>query len=124
MAETIEQHLRIRWGDEATWLVTVTDQAGTPINITGATSRFTGKLRATDVDAAAIFSKTTGAGITLTDPTNGVASVTLSDTDTTTKLAPGRTHLLQFDWRVTISGTTMTVAYGDLLVEPAMSRVV
>lgn len=124
MAETIRQHLRARWGDEAVWLVTVTDSAGVPVNITGCTMRFTAKLRPGDADAAAILSKTVGGGITLSDPTNGVATVTLTDTDTTSKLAPGRTHLLQYDWRMTLAGQTMTVAYGTLLIEPAMSRVV
>ncbi|HSW43162.1 MAG TPA: hypothetical protein VLM76_11695 [Patescibacteria group bacterium] len=124
MTLVIRQHLQARWGDEAVWVVRVTDAAGAPVNITGAAMRFTAKLRAGDPDGAAILSKTVGAGISLSAPTAGEATVTLADTDTTTRLAPGRTHRLLYDWRMTLAGQTTTVAHGDLLIEPAMSRVV
>lgn len=123
MPETIRQDLRMRWGDESAWAVTVTDTAGAPVDITGCTMRFSAKRSRRDVDASAVFSKTVGSGITLSDPQNGVATVALSDSDTS-GLAPGRSHLLTFDWRITLGGQTQTIAYGSLLVEPSMSRTV
>jgi hypothetical protein len=122
MAETIRQNLRMRWGEEPAWLVTVTDD-GAVVDITGGTMRFTAKISDRDPDSAAVFSKTTGDGIILTEPTLGEATVTLVDTDTT-GLAPGRRHLLRYDCWLTLSGQSVVVAYGTLLVEPAVSRAV
>jgi hypothetical protein len=121
MAETVERHLRMHRGESAVWLVTVTDAAGAPVNITGAAMRFTAKLRASDADAAAVFAKAVGTGIVLTTPASGIATVTLAATDTAA-LAAGRDHLLQYDWKMTLSGITTTVAFGSLLVEAAMTR--
>ena len=121
MAETVERQLRMRWGDSAVWLVTVTDADGLAVDITGATMNFTAKMRASDADADKVFQKTVGAGIVLSNPTNGKATVTLAAADTSA-LAPGRTHLLRYDWKMTLSGLTTTVAFGTLLVEPATTR--
>ena len=121
MAETVERQLRMRWGESAVWVVTVTDADGAPVNITGATMSFTAKWAATDADTAKVFQKTVGAGIILTAPASGIATVTLAVTDTAT-LPPGRTALLMYDWKMSLSGLTTTVAFGTLLVQPAIAR--
>lgn len=63
----------------------------TPQDISGWTLSFKLKARLEDPDASALISKITGAGITLTTPASGVATVALTDTDTDT-LGEGKTY--------------------------------
>jgi hypothetical protein len=66
-------------GDSRVLTITVTDSAGTAKNITGATINFS---LFKSVGGAAILSKTVGNGITITDPTNGVFTVTFETHET------------------------------------------
>lgn len=63
-------------------VVTVTDPA--PVDLTGTALKFMVKANRTDLDAAALISKTTSSGITLADQvaSKGVAYIALSATDT------------------------------------------
>lgn len=67
-------------GDDKIYELTVTDkQTGNPVDITGCTITMT--LRE-DWDEAIFLQKTNGAGVTLTDPTNGIAEITIDAADT------------------------------------------
>jgi hypothetical protein len=68
--------LRIRTGDDITIVLTIKDANGTVLDITGGTVKFAIKKEYTDTDAAAIHYE--GAA-TLSDPTNGKATVTITD---------------------------------------------
>ncbi len=67
----------ISWirGDTFPITLTFTDDAGTAVDITGYTVYFTMKRSEEDADSAAVLAKTI---TTLTDPTNGITSFTLS----------------------------------------------
>jgi hypothetical protein len=66
--------------------VTITDTASPVTNITGWSLQFT--VRKQYGDATALITKTVGAGITITDATNGVFKVAIANGDTA-NLAPG-----------------------------------
>jgi hypothetical protein len=88
-----------------------------PLNLTGATVRFTAKRRYQDDDASAVITKTVGAGITLDDAANGLATLKLVDADT----APadsGKITDLVYSLEVTQTGETVEIAYGTLTVDP------
>lgn len=61
-----------------------TEADGTPLNITGGTVRFMMKANESDLDAAAIVSKQTGSGVTITDASLGTAEATITSTDLAT----------------------------------------
>lgn len=62
--------------------------------------------------AVGTVTKTVGSGVTLTDPTNGVLTVTLAAADTTTLGAGDK----DFKLRRTDSGSNAVVAHGTLRV--------
>src|SRR5512136_2445520 len=62
-------------------------------NITGCSFWFTAKRKVSDLDAQAIFQKTEGSGITITNGAGGLAEITLLEADTKS-LANARTTLL------------------------------
>lgn len=60
-----------------------TDQSQTTkANLTSATITFICKRRADDADGAALFTKTLGSGVTITDAANGAYTVVISASDT------------------------------------------
>jgi hypothetical protein len=59
-------------GNDVTVRLTLANDDGTPVDLTGATLFLTAKVRATDTDAEAIFAKTWD---THADPTGGVTEV-------------------------------------------------
>jgi hypothetical protein len=76
-----EVTLSQRRGDDATFTFTCLDDAGAPIDLTGATVTFTVKPQSARVDkddAAALIQKTA----TVTDAAGGVCEVTVSGSDT------------------------------------------
>jgi hypothetical protein len=76
-----QQDIEMFSGDDKSLAVTVYAEDGiTPVDITGFT--VTWILSARPTGSVAIVTKTVGSGITLTDPGNGVFTVTLADTDT------------------------------------------
>jgi hypothetical protein len=55
---------------------------GTLQDITGWTLSWLVKRKASDLDAAALITKTTTSGIALTTPASGLCTITVADTDT------------------------------------------
>lgn len=59
--------------------ITIKDEAGVIVDITGFAISF---YIAAHIDATPIITKTVGDGVVITDGTNGLVTVTLSDADT------------------------------------------
>lgn len=95
----------------------VTGQETGPIDLTGATIRFTAKRRFEDV--VPVISKTIGAGITVDGlPTAGNGTLILSASDTAAT-DPGKITKLVFSLEVTEAGGDVTeIAHGTLVVDP------
>jgi hypothetical protein len=103
-------------GDDREFTLTLTED-GAPMDLTGATLRFTAKHSAGDADVDAVVAKETGAGIVIdADPETGIAVVTVDAADTTS--LGGFTRLV-YDVEVTRGGSTRTVLAGrlDVLVD-------
>jgi hypothetical protein len=97
-------------GDTAQLVVTVTDDAGDPVTLTGATAAFA--LARTRGDDPVITKSTIDGGITLTDPANGELTVTVDGTDTADLGGP---HGRRYYYEVTLgdeTGQTATVTTG------------
>ncbi len=92
--------------------------AGTiPVDITSNTLIFTAKWSLRDPDADAVFIKTIGDGIVITDGTNGKCQVTIESEDT--QGLPLHETALYYDLQMTdIAGKRYTVLSGRLLVRP------
>lgn len=105
-------------GDDRTFAMTATLN-GAPLNITGATIKFTARR---DPGSAAVISKQTGSGITITDGPNGAFSVTIAAADTSGFTVD---EGLIWDVEITIGGARRTVpesaagipTYGKLKVK-------
>lgn len=86
---------------------------------------FSVKLRsATGTLGSALVTKTVGSGVTLTDTTNGIITVTLADTDTssltlTEALSAGERYV--WDLKRTDAGSEVVLARGDLVLEQNVS---
>lgn len=85
--------------------------------ISGWTIGFTVKKR---VDGATVFSKTTSSGIEITDPDNGIITVTVADTDTSAAtlsedLDAGERYV--WDLKRTDAGSEVVMARGDFILE-------
>jgi len=104
-------------GDTPTFAVVVT-RGDTVVDITDATFKFT--ARRAYGDDAAVFTRTSVAGITITDATAGKCKVVLQSADTTG--LPAATTVLVYDLQITEDdGTVSTVAQGKLTVTPDVS---
>jgi len=100
--------LQFTEGDTYPFQVTVkVPPNDTPLDITSATVTMTARPA---VDATATFTKTVGAGITLTTPLSGIMDVVIAGTDTT---ALGGTVLV-YDIEVIVGGFTYTVLKGSI----------
>lgn len=78
-------NLSIHQGDTYTSVLTITDAAGAPIDLTGATLTF--HLRARGGDADALDPAPT---LALTTPADGIATLTLAAAETATLVGGGR----------------------------------
>jgi hypothetical protein len=113
-------NLRMYRGDTAEFRVTALDIDGNPLDITGASAWFTAKRTTSDDDLSAVFQKTVGDGITITDAPNGIMLVRLAEADTAS--VTGREYL-EYDLQVKdTSDGVWTVARGSLLVEADVTR--
>lgn len=110
--------LEMSRGDSRKWTFAVTySDTGAVYSLAGASMWFTAKKRITDADVAAVFQKTIGSGITLTDAANGLGYIELSPADTSA-LSSGKQNL-EFDLQLKSSaGKIYTVAFGKLTVYP------
>lgn len=87
---------------------------GAAVDLTGGTVRFTLRVSAADADTL-LLTKTVGAGVTLTDPTNGVMDVSIASSDTKNLYAP---QALIYDVELIESGGDVsTVDQGVLLLK-------
>jgi hypothetical protein len=111
-------------GDNESFTVTVRDPAGAVVALTGATLRFTAKYRPSDVDADAIITKVTGAGIThdadQVGAGKGKATIAFVPSDTATLAAP---IVLVWDVQLRDAATLVqTVAGGSIRIRADVSR--
>lgn len=105
--------LEMSRGTDRTFTLTILDSERRPIDISGATMRFMAKKELDDSDADAVIVKTVGAGITLSDPTNGIATLTIEASDTEVL---DHTYALYYDVRTEKSGNQYRPIEGVLLV--------
>lgn len=119
---TVNQNLDIVRGNNKNFNVTVITQDGSPVDITGGTVRMTVKWAPTDADVSAIFALSSStSGITLTDPTNGVFTVNIPASATST--VPYRLTKLVYDIQLTTSGSEVfTILRGFFTVVPNITR--
>ncbi len=103
-------------GDSATFGVSVLDTAKVPVNITGATVRFTAKYRVSDLDSAALIQRV---GV-ITNATLGQAEIRLLPADTS---ALTGTTTLHYDVELTdATAKVQTISAGLLLVKADVRR--
>ena len=95
------------------------------MDLTSATIKFTVKENRSDADADAVFQKTTGDGITITNATEGKFDLKVDPSDTSSLDIGDKDNLdLFFDVQVTlgatngafVSGDIVTVDYGTLRI--------
>jgi hypothetical protein len=72
--------IEITAGDNRDLVYTIVDENDNVINLTGGSITWTAYVSGT---STAVITKSTSSGIALTDPTNGVATVSLEPADTT-----------------------------------------
>lgn len=114
--------LTMNRGDTAIFTMTVNAYSGAYLDLTGAEVWFTAKYGWNDTDDEAVFQKTVGDGVTITDPTNGEIEIQLEQADTATIVDSVR---LRYDVQVRdVSGGIYTVASGLLKVVPDVTRTV
>ena len=63
---------------------------GRPLDISGATFRFLVRKSVGDAPSAAVITKTTGAGLAISDAPNGIVDITFVPSDTNPLYAPPR----------------------------------
>ena len=103
-------------GDDKTLEVTVLDQNGVAVDISSSTIRW--RASRSKTKTADIIKKTGGAGISLSDPTNGVFTVTLDAADT-----ESLTGIFYHEGQLTLpNGTLSTVLSGKMTVLMALIR--
>lgn len=94
-------------GDTLSFKITLTDDAGDPIDLTGTTTDMDIKR----ADDSLVLTLTVGDGITYTDPTGGEMTLTV-DASETDNLDPQYTYRYDVQWT---NGTTVrTVAWGTI----------
>jgi hypothetical protein len=103
-------------GDSARFLLTLTED-GDPLDLTDAEVWMTAKRHLRDTDADAVFQKSVGDGITITDDAGGLAQVDLEPGDTSA--LPTRVMRLHYDVQVkTQEDRVLTPISGTLTVSP------
>lgn len=113
-------NLKMYRGDTAQFRVTALDIDGNPLDISGASAWFTAKRATTEADNTAVFQKTVGDGITITDALNGIMLVQLAEADTNTLT---KKEVLEYDLQVKdVLNGIYTVARGSLTVEADVTR--
>lgn len=94
-------------GDSLSFKVTLTDDAGDPISLTGTDTEMDVKR----LDGSLVFTLTDGDGITYTNPGGGEMTVSVEPADTA-NLDPEYTYRYDLQWT---SGTSVrTIAWGTI----------
>jgi hypothetical protein len=106
-------------GEDKSLVVTVYQSDGITLqNVTGWAISFMVKKHATDSDANAKITKTTGAGIVLTAPLSGLITITLTDTDTASLPADS----YPYEVKRTDDGSETVLTFGRLTLRQAVHR--
>lgn len=103
--------LTIYEGEDKTWLVTILDSAGDPVDITGYTFLFVVKSNICDADADAIIKKEITSH---QDPTNGVTQIPINEADT--ENLSGK-YTYDYQWSSTASDRKVVLKKAGFLVE-------
>ncbi len=94
---------------------------GLPENLTNGTLKFTAKWDLIDADGSAVFQKTIGSGITVTNASQGQANIVISPTDTST--LPFNIVNLNYDLKYTdASGNIFITLLGLLNITPNVTQ--
>jgi hypothetical protein len=106
-------------GEDKVLTDTIYQSDGTTVqNVTGWAISFMVKKHATDADASAKITKTTGAGIVLTTPLSGLITITLTDTDTASLPADS----YPYEVKRTDDGSETVLTFGRLTLRQAVHR--
>lgn len=108
------QNFDLHAGDEDTLAITITNEAGAAINITGAALRFGMARRLSD--PAPLVEKSDGAGITITDGPNGQCEIALAKADTV-KLSGSYAYEIE---AIPSGGKDKTVLNGTIEITPSL----
>jgi hypothetical protein len=95
--------------------------SGDPYELGGCLLWFTAKYRYTDADLDAVFQKSIGSGITITNPTQGLFTVAILPADTLA-VAKARTVLV---WDLQVqdgSGKVYTLNSGSIVINPDVTN--
>lgn len=106
------QLLDLYVGSAPWWPVTLSDETGAALNLTGATLWMTCKSSESALDADALFQKTNGSGITIIDASAGQVLIQPSTTDTDA-LTAGTSYYFDIQL-LTSAGELVTVMVGIL----------
>ncbi len=106
-APALVDHVDVVQGNTWAFVVTLLDNAGAGINLTGTTA----DMEIKRLDGTLVLALSIGNGITYTDPTDGEMTITVAAADTV-NLDPEFTYL--YDVRWTNGATIRTVASGEL----------
>jgi hypothetical protein len=111
-----EVNLIAKRGDDETFAITITGTDGGPFDLTDCEVQFTAKRRL-DPDEDAVIVKTLDDGIEVTNPSGGLATLSISSGDTS-GLPPHRIGLY-YDIQITdADGLITTPIEGRLTVRP------
>ena len=106
-APALVDHVDVVQGNTWAFVVTLLDDAGAGINLTGTTA----DMEIKRLDGTLVLALSIGDGITYTDPTDGEMTIAVDAADTV-NLDPEFTYL--YDVRWTNGATVRTVASGEL----------
>lgn len=107
------QNFQMTAGDTKSLVITVRNSSGEPVNITGSTVKW---QCARSYGKASIISKSTTLGISLSDPTNGIFTVTLDPPDT-----EDLSGIYHHEAQVTAAdGSISTVLVGTMKINKAL----
>jgi hypothetical protein len=115
------QRLEVVRGDTRRYQVTVTDDAGLPVDLSGASIYFTvrKKYSSSSDDTDAVFQKSVGNGISISDASSGSIAIVIAPTDT--RALPA--SLFLYDLQVnTGAGDVITAALGEFAVKADVTR--
>lgn len=111
--------LEIDQGDDEVLDIAVKEPDGTPADISGCKLWFWVKLAASNPDSTALISKSTdpGEGITITNPTGGIAEVTIDRVDTASLPVTQTGRKLAWSLQVLDGASKVsTLAKGSILI--------
>jgi hypothetical protein len=108
------------WRGDSESIAAAITVSGVAVDITNASLRFTAKRALTDTDANAVFTRTIGTGITVTNAIGGLATIALIPANTLSLTVP---TLLYCDFQLQdVPGNVSTLTTGTILVKLDVSQ--